>query len=211
VAAGKSTALHLGGDDERPTYSLIPDINFNQTYGSGDFVNGNMAYETVTIGGMVVPHQEIGIVTMAAWQGDGVNSGVLGLASPNLTVAYNGTNPEVDEPFKTQIPYNPVFYTAVQEGVVSEPYFSLALNRGSLSEAENNSIYDPNLGYLAFGGIAPVPVTTTSVTVPLQGYSIGNGPSNGTNITYLYYNIDVETMSFTGNTEIFGTTNGMSI
>ncbi|KAF5368298.1 hypothetical protein D9757_010525 [Collybiopsis confluens] len=146
------------------TYSLIPNTNFNISYGDGEFLTGDMAFETLTIGGMTVPRQEIGIVTNAAWLGDGIDTGLMGLASPNLTSAFKGTNPNADEWPETQIPYNPLFYTAVKDGIVSEPYFSVALNRGSF-EAENNSLYDPNLGVIAFGGIAPVPVTTNIISI----------------------------------------------
>ncbi|KIK51004.1 hypothetical protein GYMLUDRAFT_266014 [Collybiopsis luxurians FD-317 M1] len=190
-----------------PTYFPIPNTNFNISYGDGEFLTGDMAFDTVTVGGMTVPHQELGLVTNAAWLGDGIDTGLMGLASPNLTSAFEGTDPDADEWPKTQIPYNPLFYTAVQNGIVSEPYFSVALNRGSF-EAENSSLYDPDLGYIAFGGIAPVPVTSTVVTVPIQGYDASTFlPSNGTRVTYFYYTVDVESMSFTGNTQVFGTTN----
>lgn len=80
-----------------------------------------MAHDTIDVGGMTVPKQEIGVVNKAAWEGDGVNTGLMGLASPNLTSAFKGTDPSADVFPTTQIPYNPVFYTAVQDGIVSEP------------------------------------------------------------------------------------------
>jgi hypothetical protein len=49
--------------------------------------------------------------------------------------------------------------------------FPVALNRGLLA-AQENSMSDPHLGYLALGGAAPVPATHKTATVPVQMYSI---------------------------------------
>jgi hypothetical protein len=133
----------------------------------------------------------------------------MGLASPNLTSVFEGTDPNNDEFPQTQLPYNSIFFSAVQQGLVSNPFFSIALDRGSF-DAENNSLFDPDLGFIAFGGIAPVPVTDTNVTVPIQGYNAATFlPQNASSVTYFYYTVDVESMSFTGNTDkkAFGTTN----
>lgn len=155
----------------------------------------------------------------------------MGLASPNLTSVFEGTDAANDEFPETQLPYNSFFFSAVQQGLVSHPcectyalvlrypglnryrclVFSVALDRGSFS-AENNSLFDDNLGFLSFGGIAPVDVTDTAVTVPLQGYDAATFlPENGTSVTFFYYTVDVERMSFTGNKKVFGTTNSKMI
>ncbi|KAJ4500466.1 aspartic peptidase domain-containing protein [Lentinula lateritia] len=166
------------------TFVADPDTNFNIEYGDGEFLTG-------TVGR------------------DGFNTGLMGLASPNLTSVFRGTDPDDDEFPQTQIPYNPVFYSAVQQGVVSNPFFSVALDRGSFA-AENSSDLDQNLGFIAFGGIAPVDVTDSAVTVPVQGYNAASFlPENGSSVTYFYYTVDVESMSFTGNKKVFGTTNNI--
>ena len=72
--------------------------------------------------------------------------------------------------------------------------FSVALNRGSPA-ARENSTEDPNLGYLAFGGIAPVNTTNTSVTTSIQGYSVS---SSNHSKEYLYYTVDVDAYSIYG-------------
>ena len=46
---------------------------------------------------------------------------MIGLAHPDLTSVYNGSDPAVDAWFGNSFFYNPFFYTAVSEGVVSEP------------------------------------------------------------------------------------------
>lgn len=103
-----------------PTFSLIADTNFNISYGDGEFLTGVMAHDTVTVGGLTVKKQEIGLVTKAAWDGDGVNTGLVGLAYPSLTSAFSGTNPDKDTDNNLEN-YNPFFFTAVSQGDVSEP------------------------------------------------------------------------------------------
>lgn len=69
---------------------------------------------------MTVTKQEFSLVTNAAWNGDGVSTGIMGLAYPGLTRVYNGTNPNKDVRNHTEV-YNPLFFTAVSEKVVSNP------------------------------------------------------------------------------------------
>jgi hypothetical protein len=155
---------------ESKTFKVDADKNFNISYGGGEFLTGTVGFDTVTVGGLTVTSQEIALVTTAAWPGDLVSSGILGLSLPHITSVYNGTDPDNDTSANLD-PYNPFFFTAVQEGVVKNPYFSVALDRGSLSK-EANSTIDPHLGYLSFGGIAPVAVTDKTVTVPVEPFAI---------------------------------------
>ncbi|KZP04844.1 acid protease [Athelia psychrophila] len=177
------------------TYAVDPNRNFNISYGGGEFLTGTVAFETITVGGMTVTKQEIGVVNSAAWEGDTINSGLMGLAYPNLTSVYKGTNPDNDGVNNTEF-YNPVFFTAFAEKVVTNPYFSVALNRGTLA-AEKNSTYDPNLGYVAFGGIAPVKTKGTATTIPVQG-TVFSFAGNFTG--YFFYTIDIDAYVFPGST-----------
>ena len=86
------------------------------------------------------------------------------------------------------------FYTALAEGVIKNPYFSVALNRGSFATNENLTD-DHNLGYLAFGGIAPVNTTESAVTVPVQRTNI-SPTSNKTD--YYVYTVDIDSYIFPG-------------
>jgi hypothetical protein len=52
--------------------------------------------------------------------GDGVSSGLIGLAYPGLTSVFNGTDPD-DDSLSNLDEYDPFFFTAVKEGAVSEP------------------------------------------------------------------------------------------
>ena len=40
---------------------------FNISYGSGEFLVGELGYERVTLAGIEVPHQEIALVDNAYW------------------------------------------------------------------------------------------------------------------------------------------------
>jgi hypothetical protein len=74
--------------------------------------------------------------------------------------------------------------------------FSVALDRGTFA-AQANSTLDPHLGFLAFGGVAPVSVTSTSITVPIQGFTVSSGASE-----FFFYNIDVDSYTFPGSTKV---------
>ncbi|KAJ7277450.1 acid protease [Mycena rebaudengoi] len=182
------------------SYMCYPNTTFAISYGDGEYLSGTAAFETVTIGNLTVTHQEIGIVSSAAWVGDNINSGLLGLAYPSLTSVHGSSSGE-------SMPYSPFFFTAVKQGKVPHPYFSLALNRGTPA-GQHSEHTDPNLGYLAFGGIAPVSVTSTSVTVPIQGYSMATRtPTSGSNSTFFYYTVDVQKYVFPGSTTVHTASN----
>jgi hypothetical protein len=76
--------------------------------------------------------------------------------------------------------------------------FSVALNRGTFKNQEQ-STYDPNLGYVAFGGIAPVKTSSPVVTVPVQAYSISSNSS-----AYRYYTVDIDSYVYNGSTTLTG-------
>ncbi|KAF7344192.1 Acid protease [Mycena venus] len=183
------------------TFQPFPNVSFNITYGDGEFLSGPVGFDTVTIGGLSVTHQEIGVPTLTAWEGDGINTGLIGLAFPGLTSVYNTTDP-TKASGANQLPYSPLFLSAVSEKKVKNPFFSVALDRGTFDQQENDP-FDPNLGFLSFGGIAPVPVTNTAVTVPVQGYSATTGiPSNGPGSEFFFYTVDVEAYTFPGSNRV---------
>jgi hypothetical protein len=67
-----------------------------------------------------VSQQEIGLVTNAAWNGDGVNTGLMGLAFSSLTSIYNGNNPNSDGG-NNSAPYLPFFLNAIAQKKVKQP------------------------------------------------------------------------------------------
>lgn len=61
-----------------------------------------------------------------------------------------------------------------------------------------NATYDPNLGYLAFGGIAPVKTTGSAVTIPVQQTT--SPVASDIDIGFFYYSIDIDEYIFPGST-----------
>ncbi|KAF7322169.1 Acid protease [Mycena kentingensis (nom. inval.)] len=183
------------------TFKPFPNVSFNITYGDGEFLSGPVGFDTFTIGGLTVTNQELGFPNLAAWQGSSFDSGLIGLAFPELTSVYNTTDP-TKASGANQLPYDPMFVSAVKQKRVKAPFFSVALDRGSF-DAQENSPFDPNLGFLAFGGLAPVPVTSTSVTVPVEGYSVTTGiPSSAPGSPFFFYTIPVEAYTFPGSNRV---------
>ena len=95
------------------TFSQIPNENFNISYADGEMLIGIVGIEKVTLAGITVDNQEVGVVQLAGWSGDGISTGLIGLAFPSITSAYAGNNPATDGP-NTQLPYNPVFFNMVR-------------------------------------------------------------------------------------------------
>ncbi|TEY80324.1 hypothetical protein BOTCAL_0039g00210 [Botryotinia calthae] len=76
-------------------FKRIPNQHFNTTYASGENLKGTFGCVDVTLGGIPV-NSQIATVDTAAWLGDGTTSGLLGLAYPSITAAFNGTTFEND-------------------------------------------------------------------------------------------------------------------
>jgi len=183
------------------TFKPFPNVSFNITYGDGEFLSGPVGFDTVQIGGFSVSQQEIAVPNLAAWEGDGVNTGLIGLAFPDLTSVYNTTDP-TKASGENQLPYSPLFLSGVKQKKVANPFFSIALSRGSFDQQENDP-FDPNLGFLSFGGIAPVPVVNTAVTIPIEGYSATTGiPNNGPGSDFFFYTVNVEGYTFPGSNHV---------
>lgn len=98
-------------------------------------------------------HQQVALVNYSYWFGDSVTSGLMGLAYPLLTSAYEGDDPDADTE-DSQVVYNPIITTLIDEGLI-EPIFSLALDRNS------------DDGYLALGGLPPVNYTGSFASTPI--------------------------------------------
>lgn len=67
----------------QPTGTKVVDgVRLSQGYASKEFVTGPMVLETVSVGGVTMKNSQVGAVKTAFWRGDGLNSGLLGLAGP---------------------------------------------------------------------------------------------------------------------------------
>ncbi|KAJ7348652.1 acid protease [Mycena albidolilacea] len=185
------------------TFAPFPGASFNITYSDGEVLLGPVGVDNVAIGGLCVEKQIVPIPTHAAYLGDGINSGIIGLSFPGGTTVFNTTDPRKASK-ANQIIYSPMFLSAVEQKKVKNPYFSIALDRGSFEQEENDT-FDPNLGFLAFGGIAPVPVLKNSVTVPIQGFSTTQTVLPGSNL--FFYTVDVDSYTFPGSDKVVTTNN----
>jgi hypothetical protein len=144
------------------TFSQVTGQYFQTGYADQTFVTGVMAKETVSLGNVTIKNQLIGFVNRAAWEGDGVSSGLMGLAYPSITSAWAGTGPLEGNKKGANIPYTPIF-TAMHRQKLIAPYFSLALNRPKESP-----------GVIALGGLpgAPIRYNSTFARAPLQHLTI---------------------------------------
>jgi hypothetical protein len=141
-------------------------------YGGGEFVSGTLDLTDITIGGVHVKSQEIGVVNQAYLVGDGYTSGFFGLAFAARTSSYVGIDSTIDnrtvagtKPGERQF-YSPIVETMILQGL-NPPIFSLALQR---PKTKNISDISDNVfgGYISFGGLPPVHVDpATFVSTPI--------------------------------------------
>jgi hypothetical protein len=180
------------------TFKPLADQHFNISYADGEFLNGIMGSEDVSLASITVPRQTVGVVDYAAWMGDTKSSGLVGLAYPSVTRAYPGNNTRVDRR-GGNIPYSPIF-TTMWKNNLTTPLFSLALARTKNED-----------GVLAFGGLPghPVRYSTTFARTPIEyttftSTTTVNGTTTRTNQTeYQMYTITVENFSFAKQTSRF--------
>lgn len=138
-------------------FRVIANQNFNITYGDGEYLHGRYGNATITLADITVSQQQIALPTKAAWYGDGITSGVIGLAYPALTAAYPGSDGTDDRycyvgtPASqcNQIEYSPLLNNIFFRDRLTLPVFALALSRDASSVGHG--------GYLSIGG---VPSTT---------------------------------------------------
>ncbi|KAJ7692919.1 aspartic peptidase domain-containing protein [Mycena rosella] len=190
------------------TFQLFPNVTFFVRYGSGESLSGPAGFDTVTVGELSVSKQEIGIPNHNAFLGDGVSEGVFGLAFPELTSVWNTTTAQ-NASGSNHILYNPFFLNAIQQNKIQN-FFSISLNRPTFNQQAHDP-FDPHLGFLAFGGSVPIPITDTAVTVPIQRYAANAAhifvPSDAANATFTWYTVDIDSYTFPGSSTVPTTNN----
>ena len=158
---GAQSACEFGTTYTRSsTFSPIPNENFEISYADGEFLNGIFGKEKVTLAGVTVNDQQVAIVEEGSWTGDGVSSGVLGLAFPANTRAFTGTSYSADSA-ANQITYQPIFTSMYTEGSVP-PLFSLALERDGTGKLAIGGT--PDVQYVPVFASSPFQLLTTSGT-----------------------------------------------
>jgi hypothetical protein len=77
-------ACKFGPLYDSQTFQKIDGENFRIEYEDGTDALGDVGYDSVTVGGINLPKQEIAVVENSYWQGDDNVSGVLGLCYPSM-------------------------------------------------------------------------------------------------------------------------------
>lgn len=174
-----------------PTAVIIQDQNFNISYADGEFLNGDMMYDNVTLANVLVPQQQMGLVDYAAWNGDTVSSGLVGLAGSLLTNAYPGTDPTKDTS-SNYINYDPLFTTMYKHNLTL-PIFSIAMQRASANSLQSNG------GVLAIGGIPNIQhnLNFVSAYMKISGIDSQTGQNE-----YQFYTIDIDGWAYSSNKSV---------
>ena len=183
--------------DISPTFEQIQNQTFGVQYGVG-IATGIVGYEEVTLGGITIQRQEVGIVNKATNPGDGINSGVVGFGYPSLTSAHPGPNVANDSEFLLfdRISYNTLFTNMYEQGLV-DPYFSLAIER-----LPHNVSSGPG-GYLALGSLPPVAYNSTFAKAPVEiTKTIPASFTNGTE-EITEWAITVDSIVYGGNRSLY--------
>jgi hypothetical protein len=112
------------------SFHQIQNQTFGVKYGTG-IATGVVGYEKVTLAGITIDNQIVGVGQSVTDVGDGLRSGILGLAYPALTSAHPGRNYPNDtiSLITNRIVYNPLLNNMYDQGLSSEPWFSVALER----------------------------------------------------------------------------------
>lgn len=143
---------------------MIDDDVFTRAYVDGTFVLGTYGYSDITVGGITVPHQQLALVNYTFWYGEGLTSGLMGLAYPLMTGLDGGGNP--------RDAYDPIFTSMWKRDLIGAPLFSMALSRyaDNSTTAAAAATEMPAQSYLAFGGIPPVDFDDASwASAPILG------------------------------------------
>ncbi|KAF2641084.1 acid protease [Massarina eburnea CBS 473.64] len=152
------------------TYEGIGGRAFGVRYTDGEFLVGELGRERLGFGGVGVGGeglkvgQTIGVVERGWWGGDGISSGLMGLAYPTLA-----SNSE-------ELNYTSIVFSLFENDPSIPPIFSLALNRPTIQHPIAG-------GLLAIGGIPDVKHDGVFISVPIQQV---------VEDTYAFYSIEVE-------------------
>jgi hypothetical protein len=172
------------------TFHEISDMYFGEQLGAGR-VSGLFGLEDVTLGGVTVTSQHIGVVNTSSNFGDGVYTGIVGFGYPSMTSSRSGSIVNADNTTCSvdASTYNPLFNSMVQEGLV-EAYFSVALERTSL-----NATSSPG-GYLTLGGLPPISYNPKFATVPIEIVHLPAEITGGIPNSRSWWAINISGMTF---------------
>lgn len=132
---------------------MVPDQYFSIYYGDEQFAYGPFGLDTVSLGGITVSGQQIGLPTTGYIRSSDY-AGIFGLGYSGMVAARDGAVPQLSlnstDPFAS---YDPWLFSAIKKDLI-QPVFSLALN------IEGG-------GLLGIGGAVDVPVTGGYASTPI--------------------------------------------
>lgn len=161
-------------DESSPTFKPLPGPQvFSVNYTSSEFLRGRLGSEILGIGRvglglppLVTARQVIGVVEEGYWNGDGISSGLMGLAYPDLASSVR------------ELGYTSALFTLANTRTFS-PVWSLALARPSTAApAPGGQLALGGIPNTRFGDWAQVPILRTRsggygfYTVTVDGFSI---------------------------------------
>ena len=166
-------------NESSPTFVALPGSSFGVNYTSTEFLRGGLGVETFGIGRvglgeppLVSVRQTIGVVEEGYWDGDGISSGLMGLAYPELASD------------SRELGYTSVIFTLMNSRRFP-PVWSIALTRPSIAgPAPGGQLALGGIPDVAFGDWAQVPVLMTRIraytfyTIAVDGFNITAPPSS---------------------------------
>ncbi|KAM0716795.1 hypothetical protein Q7P37_008240 [Cladosporium fusiforme] len=151
----------FGGTYKVPeSTEYVANQKFGVKYGTG-IALGKLAYANVTVNGITIDHQKIGLVDRTNDIGDGLGSGILGLGFPPLTSAHPGTELDNTTLLVNRAVYDPVFVRMYKQELV-ESWYSFAIERPI-----RNATRSPG-GWLALGELPPVSHSDSWAVKPIE-------------------------------------------
>ena len=152
---------HFGATYEIPeSTEYVANQTFGVQYGTG-IALGKVAYANVTVNGITIERQKIGLVDRTNDVGDDLGSGILGLGFPPLTSAHPGPDLDNSTLLLNRAVYDPVFVSMYKQDLV-EPWYSFAIER-----PQKNTTVSPG-GWLGLGELPPVSHSHEWASKPIE-------------------------------------------
>jgi len=133
--------------EKSSTAKIISGATWNISYGDGSSASGNVYMDVVSIGGVTIPHQAVGLSEKlsSSFQQDGGSDGLLGLAWPAL-------NTVTPKPQATPVE------NMIDNNIISSPLFTANLDKG-----DNNGFYTFGVIDAAKAGVSESDIKYTTV------------------------------------------------
>ncbi|KIW73950.1 hypothetical protein PV04_02025 [Phialophora macrospora] len=173
-----------------------PNEHLNISYGTGEYLFGVTGNSSFTIGNITIPEAQVSLVNRAGWVGDGITSGILGLAFPALTNIFQGTTGSQDN-MTNRVPTVGVLTNMIANGLIA-PLFSLAVSRDSSKTTSAGLV---QLGGILHGTIPSVNSSSSSsfASVRLQKT---NELQTSPDPVLEFYTIGLDSITLSANTTL---------